>query len=466
MIDFKEREFVVFLEGLTPVKLISYSEFIGTSPKKNTLPHFADSQRQALYLLVDKNIRIRKIIMFVAHFDRRGEALDTPLSLRDLSRFCRPWIPFGGTTIDCLSANDCHHNSLKSLLWTSPKQELPQWLQSLHKSLKNTLQTAKEENSQYSPNDKHKPPNRINKPVPTKILSPSQESLLIDVLDKEPTAPSNLNLSDSSLREKHAQQTSIQHKIPKSPPLFFNDNELLSPPLHDSTRLLNHNMPEQTQEIIFLKDGHKQAQSQSLKEMYQNKFQQWIKQLKAAKKLIHNLTAERRRFKKKVEEQEKSIVSLKTDLLQKSMMLLQKENQLRNHQKEILELKELQTDTENLLDKESLFTADNLSQRIADYSMILVHIHPILGHISIRANDFVEFVSDPDNFLAKKFNVSKEHYLLWMNHCKKPVCEICTQQQPTKYHTLDIIDSPADFIPGEHDRCEIHRNHVSKASYQ
>ena len=194
-----------------------------------------------------------------------------------------------------------------------------------------------------------------------------------------------------------------------------------------------------------------------LKRKYQKQLAAFTLKLQKTQELLKQVQYELKAMTIKMKHQQAEIVELKADSLQDKMLLHRSESQVQQQLDELKALREFKAEHLAVQQQESLFTAESLSQKFTEYSVILVHIHPIVGHISIRAHDFVDFVSDSDAFIAKYLGVDKEHYLAWMEHCNKPVCTVCDASDEPNYQTIPIVSTASEFEIGVHDRCEQHR---------
>lgn len=118
------------------------------------------------------------------------------------------------------------------------------------------------------------------------------------------------------------------------------------------------------------------------------------------------------------------------------------------------EVRKLREENRQLIDNSGDHLLENLSRKGVNF----VTYQPGAGHITIPYTDVPRFVENPGAFTAAYCGVSEKHYQLWLAHYQAPVCRAADEQGEMCCAGLQRVANPEQFVPGESDRCEMHRS--------
>lgn len=93
---------------------------------------------------------------------------------------------------------------------------------------------------------------------------------------------------------------------------------------------------------------------------------------------------------------------------------------------------------------------DVLSQMKAQGLVSMVY-HSGAGHVSIAADELLNYLRDPLEFVAQSLGLNKVHYEHWLHHDQEGRCTQCGAP-------IDHEADPKAFVPGFTDCCDNHRN--------
>lgn len=101
--------------------------------------------------------------------------------------------------------------------------------------------------------------------------------------------------------------------------------------------------------------------------------------------------------------------------------------------------------------------ADHLLGRLSQAGVHFVAVMPGLGEMAIPYEDTGIFLSDPHAYAAKQMQIHQGIYLSWLEHREAPHCRACKDSGDVCGESLDMVESPYEFILGESDRCAAHQ---------
>lgn len=94
--------------------------------------------------------------------------------------------------------------------------------------------------------------------------------------------------------------------------------------------------------------------------------------------------------------------------------------------------------------------ANDLIQQMAQAEMLSVVYHPGAGHINLAANQLLEYLEDPIAYAAHQVTLTKEQYLLWIEHHDQAKCQVCDDR-------ISVIGNPRIFDPEVDIYCDAHK---------
>ena len=106
-------------------------------------------------------------------------------------------------------------------------------------------------------------------------------------------------------------------------------------------------------------------------------------------------------------------------------------------------------------------TGDHLLERMRQSKITFVAFHSGAGHLTIPSSEVPNYMEDPDAYVANYLGVGEAVYKEWLKHYQLPVCSFEVNGEPCA-EVVGRVEHPADFIPGESDRCDLHQRQEIK----
>ena len=527
-------EAIVFYDGLRPIKTLLYSEFEAVVQGVLGLVEFSNKTLSAAYVAMLGQEQIKKVVLFRTFFDVEGFPDLPPVSLRDLSRYGKPWLQFERSLVEVTNSRNCRNLGCEEYLWSIEKGFETQFLtnirhvvaevwgeeDSVRESLQNSssvpssvpLSATKERMSDvkmFISQQSFSALSSIDDLEPEMMAMELEKlSSFIDeqvqgveieqVQSKTYETLSRHSTEDEDLRVIQTAALTVERTVkdnvhtlpsaikPVSEELMVNASqgssardEPLSIPQNltqsvapTNTALLspktsNNLSPQQKQkneDTLQLKAEKMKAEYQKdldkLKQAYKQRLKRVTNQLVDTKATNQALAQQIEQVELAFIEKDNERRSAITKMEQYQQQLEKTNAQFKALQKKHQFIKKKAEQLMHSVSEQESGSAKAIAKRLQDYSVVLVIMHPVAGHISLRAKDFEAFNADPEVFLARHFKVDIAHYQAWMKHWHLPVCEVCEQESEghsIHLKKLEKISSVNAFVPGKSDRCEYHQ---------
>lgn len=150
-----------------------------------------------------------------------------------------------------------------------------------------------------------------------------------------------------------------------------------------------------------------------------------------------------------------AVLELREKLQLKEIELMYRSEQEASLEREIRRLRQ---ENQLLLQQ----SGEQLLERLEKAGVSFVAYHPGAGHLTIPLADMSPYLADPQAYAADKCGVERSHYQAWLTHYEQPLCRELQADGEFCGRPVEQIDSPSDFHPGEHDRCQEHRQSYSE----
>lgn len=95
-------------------------------------------------------------------------------------------------------------------------------------------------------------------------------------------------------------------------------------------------------------------------------------------------------------------------------------------------------------------SAEGLLKRLQGSDVEMVVYQPGAGHTAIPPKRLIDYLDDPYAWAAEHCGVSRAHYLAWLEHFDRPVCQECGKP-------AQRVSSPIDFDPQKDTYCSLHK---------
>ena len=96
--------------------------------------------------------------------------------------------------------------------------------------------------------------------------------------------------------------------------------------------------------------------------------------------------------------------------------------------------------------------ARKMLEKLEDLGLSFIAFHPGAGHVSVPAGQIANYMDNPQAFAARKCLVTEDHYRAWLEHYENPVCQVPVgpDQAPCGKRVIRV-DVPNQFKPGVSD---------------
>tara|TARA_B100000614_G_scaffold50470_2_gene43501 strand:- start:23813 stop:25216 length:1404 start_codon:yes stop_codon:yes gene_type:complete len=96
--------------------------------------------------------------------------------------------------------------------------------------------------------------------------------------------------------------------------------------------------------------------------------------------------------------------------------------------------------------------ARKMLEKLEDLGLSFIAFHPGAGHVSVPAEQISDYMDNPQAFAARKCLVTEDHYRAWLEHYENPVCRVVVGPEQTPCGKRVIrVDVPNQFKPGVSD---------------
>ncbi len=423
-----EAEAVFVFDGKTLTRELLYSEFEAVLDGFVPLPEQASQQVTAVYLRITHGYRALAAVFFTIDFDRQGypdKRWNVPLQQLADTGADGPNLGAGPIRLACRS--QCPIAWHQEQLWDPQLTAETNHLAIIKKALKR---------------------NRLR----LQLHKPSETQTQVDALSepggnderwrkKLAQAIKEQRLRVATLQEQHRQQLQQEQAAHLAQAQqYLQQISLLNAEL-DNTRI---GMFEQAQTI-----ESQERKIHGLREYFEHKLSS-LKHLDAAA-----LTSMQAKLEaEKTAELEAISNSLQDQLQIRDIELMYRESQIANLQEEI---DRLHTEKQELLAS----GGNHLLEEMHKSGISFVTFQPGAGHMTIPLIDVAKFIDDVDGYTAQRCGVEKPLFDQWRRHYQLPRCthESLTAAgtgQQTCGRSVERVDRPTEFLPGESDRCEEH----------
>ena len=102
-------------------------------------------------------------------------------------------------------------------------------------------------------------------------------------------------------------------------------------------------------------------------------------------------------------------------------------------------------------------SAEGFVEKLNELGVVSLASIPSGEHLTIMPSQLVEFVEDPIAFSALNTGVPESVYRAWLAHHELPICTAKNPDGSICGEHLPRVDRAADFVIGQSDRCDKHR---------
>lgn len=141
--------------------------------------------------------------------------------------------------------------------------------------------------------------------------------------------------------------------------------------------------------------------------------------------------------------------SLTEQLQMRDIEVMYRDTRIEGLEEEVIKL---QKEKEELLSS----SGDSLLEQLHKSGISFVTFQPGAGHMTLPVADIARFMADTDAYTAQRCKVDETIFRQWLNHYHDPRCRHKDENGNLCNRSLDRIERPSEYLPGDSDRCEEH----------
>lgn len=438
----EHTEAVFLFSGDTLAREMLYPEFEAILDGFVPVPEYAGTTAKAVYARIDGRLNLSALVFFVIDFDARGMAdprwnLPIDQLLQQASR--GPDLGAGPIKLVCFS--QCPVNWLQNQLWDPQMEPGRNSFVLMRKAVRrNRLGLVVRE-----PEETEGPASKetvVDKQSTQRLKRQLHEHYSQEMRDRLARMLKEQRLRIATLSSEQARKVdALQHEHQQRLQAYRDKVRQLQEQKSELTRRLDalkENFDAQVQKIEGMREyfGHK------LRAAHQDESLQ--------------LQALQENYELELEARVQSAVSeLEERLEMREMELFYRHQQESNLKEEIARLRQ---ENQKLMGQGGGQLLDRLDQA----GISFVAFHPGVGQLTVPVSQMSAYLDDPDAFAANTAGVGTELYKRWLKHSRRPECGAQDGEGKPCGHPLPQVARPADFHPGESDRCAQHQMVVNQ----
>ncbi len=427
-----------FSEESDLIREMNYSEYQAILDGYVPAVDLANRELYAVYVEITSKFQVKNTVFFMVRFTSQGyidESWSVPLF--QLARFASKGPDLGGGPIGLVCASRCPIKHQRGALWDPEQKPGKSEFKAIAEAVKRNKVGI-----MFREQDPEKKRQEQDSADAREVMEKAVAMRLRNQYDKE--------LADKveQLSERHQLQT---QKLIQDKELEIGEFKLQQKYRVEEYRTLVNEQKqlladERERSAILKETIQGQAEKiQGLREYFELKLekaegneQDQIEQLK---------------YNHKIELQ--ACVEAAVTELKEMLQMREVELQYRNEQDTKLreELGRLREQNEFMASN----SGDNLLTKMLEKGVSFVTYQPGAGHITLPISDIPRYMENPASYVAQYCGVEEDHYSAWLEHFHVPICRMENGPGELCGENINRVESPADFVLGETDRCHKHR---------
>lgn len=441
MFGVSTREAVFFFDDGHIVKEMLYPEFEAVLDHVVGVPDFADQERQAVYVRLDRYGRVSACVFFIVDFDPRGFTnVAWNIPLQQLAEAGGPGPDLGAGPVRLCCRSQCSAPWYQQQLWDPEFASTTNSFTQIKAAVRsNTLGLYFDE------------PERDVAPsaAPRPASAPPREALAGDQRHRDRLATRlrelRLQLLTQKRRSGEASQAAQSH--------WVGELEVLQGRLGTAEQELD----ELRRRNLSLKEKL-QGQARDFAMVREQLTAMLADQLRHAEssqaELLENL--QERFAQELVARVDAEVLELREMLEMREVEMFYRDEQITSLRDEIAQLRQ---------EKQALLSegADQYLHRLQQSGVTFVAFHRGVGHLNITLEDMGRYLDAPVAYAAEKGGIPLARYEAWLVHQD---CPYCTAEEHGSVCGEPVVrvDSPKLFLAGDSDRCSRHHSARREAS--
>lgn len=417
-----------------------YAEFEAVLDGYVPAADMANQQSKAVFVEIDSRFKVHTAVFFNLKFTRKGEVDPSwNLPLDQIANMAMRGPDLGAGPIRLACKSQCPIQYFKDSLWDPDLRAGKGQLNTIKKAVeRNKLAIQfRESADDINPPTLHSTPAAATEQIELKI---SQE------LRKEYAKEFRDHMAQV-LKDQRLRTATIQEEKDDAIKAIKQDHAQRIEELRDLLREKERTIEEERKRNESLKetiDGQVKK-IEGLREYFEHKLEQAEGQ---ERDIMDGL---RSNFEVEMEAKIESTVKEYKELLQMREVELLYRNEQEVQLKD--EITRLRQQNQEMLDN----SGDHLLEKMIAKGVSFVTFQPGAGHITIPLSDLSRFMENPTAYAADQCGVKESHYNAWLKHYQAPVCTAVDEKDHVCGENIDRCDSPTDFLVGDGDRCDKHK---------
>ena len=431
----EHTEAVFFFSGDQVAREMLYTEFEAILDGFVPVPDYAGQTAKAAYLTINPQLQISALVFFVIAFDGRGMVDNRwNLPLQQLVEQASRGPDLGAGPIRLVCFSQCPVAWQQQYLWDPQMEPGRNSFVLLRKSVaRNRLGLVKYEPEPEEAKDEES-------------IAPREAQKLRKALHEHYSQEMRDRLA-RMLKEQRLRITTLNNRHARKIDGLNQEHQQRLQAYRDKVRQLQEQNGELTQRLETLKENF-DAQVQKIEGMREY-FSHKLKAAHADENL--QLQTLQENYEMELEARvQNATAELEDRLGMREMELFYRHQQENNFKEEIARLRQ---ENQSLLEQ----GGGQLLDRLDRAGISFVAFHAGVGQLTVPASEMAAYLDDPDTFAARAAGVVPALYKEWLAHSREPVCTAKNDQGHVCGKALAQVARPADFHPGESDRCAAHQ---------
>lgn len=420
-----------------------YPEFQALLDNMVTMPHYADEQIRAAYVLINPRLLVRSLVLFYLDFDDKGQ-VDSGwnLDLRHLAEKAGTGPDLGAGPIRLACRSQCPVPWYQMHLWDPEQAPASNHFKMLREAVaNNSLRLAVEIDTEA-------------------VLSPE---LLHVVAEDRWQNQAQIKELQRQAQERDKEQRYQAAQLIKQQRLQIRTLE------STHTETLAKMRQHYDQRLAEGREGEKRLRQQLelLQRQNDELKAQWSQHASKIKEIRADVQGRMREMSEKEQQQLDLLKSQYESELQMRLDSLKAchQEQLQAYERDLAgqheKIQELSFEHERLqqvIKDLTLQSGEQILQRLEEAGISFVALHPGAGHMSIPLADLDVYMENPQAYAAKQCLVTEEQYLEWLAHYETASCDALIPTTNTRCGLpLERKSHPGKFVSGVSNRCSRHR---------
>lgn len=437
---------VLFISNGSIIGEMLYSEFEAVLDSFIPLPNFAGQKMHAVFVEIDFQLHITKAVFFLIEFDYQGYPSKTwNVPLEQLGSVAAKGPNLGAGPIKLACYTQCPIRWHQKSLWDPEMSPGSNDFALLKRTVKTNKMgiVFKDDQSRHLHSVS-------NIPTLTTVNEKQVEKGRSDSFESDVTAKLYLGFRNrlaNSLKKQRLRLATLRNKHKQKVERLNKEHQARVENLRQEINQLEVELQKQHSVIDQFKST---VDSQSVKMSQLREY--FEERLKSAK---YTSDEQMQLLNQQFEAEAMARIESASFELKEKIQLREIEIMyLTEHQNNLLdEVQSLRNDKIKLQE----YSGERVIDHLCDAGISFVAYQVGLGHINISREELSEYTENPEAFAASKCGVSLQTYRSWLEHFSNPCCQALTRDGEVCGKSINKINSPLDYFPGESDRCEDHR---------